>query len=65
MQTTYHTVLPPTRRTIWTITHLFADGLGDITAVVDGTLTRSQAIAQAAAHVGPNDTVIATHSVIR
>ena len=59
------TLPAPTRRTIWTITHLFADGMGDLTAVVDGTLTRSAAIARAASHVGPNDTVIATHSVVR
>jgi len=65
MQTTLRTITPPTRRTIWTITHLFADGMGDLTAVVDGTLTRSAAIARAASHIGPDDTVIATHSVIR
>lgn len=58
------TITPTTRRTIWTITHLFADGMGDLTAVVDGTLTRSAAIARAAAHIAPNDVVIATHSVV-
>ena len=59
------TVTPATRRTIWTITTIFADGAGDLTAVVDGTLSRSRAIARAVHHVGPNDVVIATHTVIR
>lgn len=59
------TVMAEPQRTVWTITHLFADGMGDLTSVVDGTLTRSAAIARVAAHVGPRDVVIATHSVVR
>ena len=59
------TTTPTTRRTIWTITHLFADGMGDLTAVVDGTLTRSSAIARVVGTPrNPNDVVIATHSVV-
>ena len=57
------TITPATRRTIWTITHITPRG--EQTAVLDGTLSRSRAIARAVLRVGPDDVIIATHSVVR
>jgi hypothetical protein len=58
------TIQPTPHRTLWTITLVLPHTAR--VAVVDGSATRTEAIRQAlrGVAVGPQDCVIATHSVV-
>jgi hypothetical protein len=59
------TIQPTPHRTLWTITHVLP--ALERVATVDGQYTRTEAIRKAlrGVTVGPQDQIIATHSVIR